>query len=101
MSMELKQAALAAFANAFGAEPTLLAQAPGRVELLGNHTDYNGGLVLAAAINRYTTVVGRATPDRQGRAATADLGKTDAFAIDAIERGEEGSWVRYVRGVVW
>src|SRR5947208_3497110 len=46
-----------AFAAAFGPDPTILARAPGRVELLGNHTDYNGGLVLAAAIDRSTVVV--------------------------------------------
>ena len=47
---------------AFGGEPAVLGRAPGRVELLGNHTDYNGGLVLAAAIDRSTVVVGRPAP---------------------------------------
>ena len=77
--------ALAAFAEAFGGAPTLLARAPGRVELLGNHTDYNGGLVLAAAIDRETVVVGR--PVAEARVRSVDLHQSDTFALDPIEPG--------------
>src|SRR3954447_20151987 len=94
-------AARAAFLDTFGEGPTALAQAPGRVELLGNHTDYNGGLVLAAAIDRYTVVVGRARLGGAARTRSVNVGQDDAFPLDAIERGAEGSWFRYVRGVVW
>ncbi|MHC5544534.1 galactokinase family protein, partial [Singulisphaera rosea] len=55
----IQHLSLESFQAAFGGEPTAYAQAPARVELLGNHTDYNGGLVLAAAIDRVTVVVGR------------------------------------------
>ena len=48
MPMSPAEIALAAFRDSFGIAPTVLARAPGRVELLGNHTDYNGGLVLAS-----------------------------------------------------
>ncbi len=58
MSMRPEDIARAEFIKAFGGEPSALGRAPGRVELLGNHTDYNGGLVLAAAIDRSTVVVG-------------------------------------------
>ncbi len=75
--------------------------APGRVELLGNHTDYNGGLVIAAAIDRDTVVVGRRSPGREARFASANFGEADAFSLDAIERPEQGSWTRYTRGVCW
>ena len=94
-------AARAAFARTFGDEPMAIARAPGRVELLGNHTDYNGGLVLAAAIDRSTVAVGRLRPGRSARVRSADLDRTDTFAIDAIEPDEPGAWVRYVRGVAW
>ena len=57
-SGELEARAIAAFANRFGFQPTALGIAPGRVELLGNHTDYNGGLVMAVAIDRFTVVAG-------------------------------------------
>ncbi|HEU5115347.1 MAG TPA: galactokinase family protein, partial [Isosphaeraceae bacterium] len=47
------------FDETFGARPTHLGLSPARVELLGNHTDYNGGLVTAAAIDRHSVAVGR------------------------------------------
>ena len=56
---ELEARASAAFAEQFGASRASRACAPGRVELLGNHTDYNGGLVMAVAIDRFTVALGR------------------------------------------
>jgi len=106
MSSTPEETALAAFAEAFGVSPSALGRAPGRVELLGNHTDYNGGLVLAAAIDRSTVVVGRPAPDgRLARVCSANFGEVDAFAVDAVGPGEAGAgadtWGRYVRGVTW
>ena len=97
-----EETACAAFAEAFGGEPTFLGRAPGRVELLGNHTDYNGGLVLAAAIDRSTVVVGRPCPGREARVRSANFDSLDRFAIDSIEPGTStDTWGRYVRGVSW
>src|SRR3989442_231467 len=101
MTATLDDSARAAFADAFGAVPTVIARAPGRVELLGNHTDYNGGLVLAAAIDRYTVVAGRPTAGREARVRSANLEQTDTFALDALAPGPPGTWGRYVRGVAW
>jgi galactokinase len=53
-SGELTARATSAFTERFGAPPAFLGCAPGRVELLGNHTDYNGGLVMAVAVDRFT-----------------------------------------------
>src|SRR5207302_1050505 len=100
MSSPLQDSARAAFVESFGGEPTVVARAPGRVELLGNHTDYNGGLVLAAAIDRYTAVAGRSRPERMARVRSSAFG-ADEFPVDAPEPGAPGSWGRYVRGVVW
>ena len=90
-----------AFADAYPGPPTLLGRAPGRVELLGNHTDYNGGLVLAAAIDRETVVVGRPDDNREARVRSANLGRDDFFALSAIVPDEDESWTSYVRGVTW
>ena len=90
-----------AFTAHFGGEPAVAAGAPGRVELLGNHTDYNGGLVMAAAIDRSTVVVGRRTAGRQAKVASVNFGQTDKYPLDAIEPSEAGAWTRYVRGVCW
>jgi galactokinase len=93
--------ARAAFADRFHDEPTAIGWAPGRVELLGNHTDYNGGLVISAAIDRSTIVAGRRVKGREGRFESLNFGQSDAFPIDAIERTEAGVWSRYTRGVCW
>lgn len=97
---ELEPAVGAAFATVFGARPTFLGRAPGRVELLGNHTDYNGGLVMAAAVDRETVVVGRPVAGRTARVHAADFAQTDTFDLDAIEPAAQGHWSNYARGVV-
>ncbi|MFO0952036.1 MAG: galactokinase [Isosphaeraceae bacterium] len=99
----LETAARDAFGGTFGGAPAVVARAPGRVELLGNHTDYNGGLVLAAAIDRFTVVAGRAVEAPRARVRSVQFDQEDDFPVAhyEIERGEPGSWHRYVRGVVW
>src|SRR5207253_36152 len=90
-----------AFTARFQGEPAVMGWAPGRVELLGNHTDYNGGLVMSAAIDRSTVVVGRRTDDRKARFISVNFDQADTFPLDAIERTEAGAWTRYVRSVCW
>jgi galactokinase len=97
----LSEQARSIFADHFGGDAAALGCAPGRVELLGNHTDYNGGLVMASAIDRFTVVAGRRSKDRKARVRSANFGQSDTFSVDAIERTEEGEWTRYVRGVCW
>ena len=80
-----------AFTARFGGEPAVFGCAPGRVELLGNHTDYNGGLVMAAAIDRSTIVLGRRIDGREARFFSVNFDQSDTFPLDAIERTEAGS----------
>ncbi len=93
--------ACSSFQEVFGRAPRSFGRAPARVELLGNHTDYNGGLVMAAAVDRETIVVGERTSGRIARVHAAHFGVIDEFSLDAIERGAPGGWERYVRGVCW
>jgi galactokinase len=72
------------------------ASAPGRVNLIGEHTDYNDGFVLPCAIDRFTVVEAEPRDDRTMHVES--LGETDDFDLDAIERTE--TWRDYVRGVV-
>jgi galactokinase len=97
----LLEQARGAFSDKFGGQPTAMAVAPGRVELLGNHTDYNGGLVVSAAIDRTTVVVGRRATGHEARVYSLHFGQTDAFLVDSPTRGAPGAWARYVRGVCW
>lgn len=98
------QRAQAAFHRHFQAAPTLQVQAPGRVNLIGEHTDYNDGFVLPCAIGFGTVVLARPRTDGRVRVVACDLGEAgDAFVLGApIPRAAAG-WANYVRGVydVW
>ncbi|NNM75902.1 galactokinase [Sphingomonas sp. ID1715] len=86
-----------AFAERFGGEPDLIAQAPGRVNLIGEHTDYNDGFVLPLAIDRGTVVAAR----RAGadvRVYAADFDQEDRFTF--AEPVEGSDWRNYVRGII-
>jgi galactokinase len=93
--------AIQAFTAMSRAEPSFLSRAPARVELLGNHTDYNGGLVLAAAIDRFTAVAGRVRQDHTAQFRSVNFSADDVFDLGAISPGEAGAWGRYIRGVTW
>jgi galactokinase len=80
--------------------PSVSAYAPGRAELLGNHTDYNEGYVLAIAVDRGTTITGEARADRQVEIHSAQMGKTESIALDELWAERVTPWARYVLGVV-
>ncbi|MDB4883371.1 MAG: Galactokinase [Gemmatimonadetes bacterium] len=90
----------ALFVDRFGREPEVIASAPGRVNLIGEHTDYNGGEVLPIAISRRTWVaVGRAegAGPPMLHAASATQSSMGLSALDAPERS--GEWWDYLTGV--
>ena len=90
------------FQAAFGTAASIQVQAPGRVNLIGEHTDYNDGLVLPCAIDYRTVIVARQRDDRLVRVVAADYdGAVDEYSLDApIARLDAPMWANYVRGVV-
>jgi galactokinase len=97
--MDARERAIAKFREAFGAMPESIAIAPGRVNLIGEHTDYNDGFVMPIAIDRVLAVAARRRDDRIVRIVAVDFNETDEFSLDAIEREEKGGWRNYPRGV--
>jgi galactokinase len=91
-----------AFETSFGGAPSQVVQAPGRVNLIGEHTDYNDGFVLPCAIDFQTQVAWRPRSDGQVRLVAADLGGArDAFSVDEpLTPNPQSPWADYVRGVV-
>jgi galactokinase len=77
-----------------------MAHAPGRVELLGNHTDYNDGVVLSAAIDRGVTVHGSARPDGRVVLTSLAMEKRVDVPVTGFEKQVEESWANYALGVV-
>jgi galactokinase len=74
-------------------------RAPGRVNLIGEHTDYNGGFVLPLAIDRETAVAAAPREDRVVRAHSLNRGETVRFDLDAPGEPRRGNWLDYVEGV--
>ena len=91
-----------AFERQFTRPPKLITEAPGRVNLIGEHTDYNGGFVLPAAIDRTVAVALAHRDDDVIRAYSLDYDQCDEFQAGRVRRfaGSRG-WRDYLRGVVW
>jgi galactokinase len=99
------------FARAFGTGATpSVAVAPGRVNLIGEHTDYNDGFVLPMAIDRHLAIAFAPRRDRVLRVVTSEFGEMRELSLDVLERrsatapakhSPRGGWFGYVAGVAW
>ncbi|SJL82966.1 galactokinase [Vibrio palustris] len=99
---EPKYTVLDTFQRIFQRQPQALIHAPGRVNLIGEHTDYNDGFVLPCAIDYHTVVAASPRDDRKVRVIACDYDdQLDEFDLDEpIEFIENKLWANYVRGVV-
>ena len=89
---------LTEFQKLYGGKPRLF-RAPGRVNLIGEHTDYNGGFVLPMAIEYTTTVAAAARDDRKIFVRSVNLDEAGEIDLGAPARKRRGSWLDYVEGV--
>ena len=87
------------FKKIFGAPPEVVVRAPGRVNLIGEHTDYNDGFVLPAAIDRFIEFAGRRRADRTIHLHSTDFQDSAEFSLDSIAKDSEHRWSNYLRGV--
>src|SRR6478735_11702978 len=98
---ELIEATRALFRETYGGDAAVVAQAPGRVNLIGEHTDYNRGLVLPVALAHATYAAVAARDDAVVRIVSGDDGDPWTGRIDDIGPGAVDGWAAYVGGVLW
>lgn len=89
---------MAKFEEKYGCKPAAVAYAPGRIEVLGNHTDYNEGFVFSAAIDKGTFFAVAPTADTTCSLTAADLMETATFDITSVAPAKEMTWQNYVTG---
>jgi galactokinase len=91
------------FQKQFGYDPSHMAQAPGRVNLIGDHTDYNQGLVLPAAIDRQVVILARPKTGLKEKTCTVyslDYQASDSFSLGSVQATDSDTWKNYFRGLV-
>lgn len=98
--MDTREATVRAYVERFGEHPSLLVRAPGRVNLIGEHTDYNDGFVMPMAINRAVWIASRPRDDNKISLYSLDFDETISFDINDLEKGEHSA-TEYIKGVAW
>ncbi len=98
--MSMRDKVTHAFEASFDRLPLILVRAPGRVNLIGEHTDYNDGFVLPLAIDRAAWIALQPRTDHRVLVHALDFGESDDFDLDDLTQ-KPGSWANYVRGVAW
>lgn len=89
-----------AFSEQFGRDAEQVVRSPGRVNLIGEHTDYNDGFVLPMAIDRAVWLAAAGRDDRRVRVHSLDRHETAEFSLGDLRR-ENAGWIEYFKGVAW
>jgi galactokinase len=89
-----------AFRARFGREPEIVVRAPGRVNLMGEHTDYNDGYVLPVALDRAAWIAAAPIAEREARVYALDMESGVTFSLEKVPPSD-GRWADYPRGVAW
>lgn len=94
------QHAIESFQKTFGRAPVTTVIAPGRVELLGNHTDYNQGLIMALAIDKTIAMAAAPRADNRIEVVSTAFPEVARFSLDRIEQDPAVPWANYVKGLL-
>jgi len=94
----VREAVAALFQETFARPPSVITRAPGRINLIGDHTDYNDGFVLPMALNRGVWIAASGRTDREVRVISSELGP-GRFDLDDLSRQE--TFMDYLSGVAW
>ncbi|PJF25096.1 MAG: galactokinase, partial [Phototrophicales bacterium] len=98
--MNLRQRLTQEFAARFGDAPALVVRAPGRVNLIGEHTDYNDGFVLPLAIQHAVWIALRPRSDDAVALVSIDFADSAEFSLSELVK-RDSLWAEYVKGVAW
>ncbi len=98
--MDIQNNVIATFHKYFSQAPNFCVLSPGRVNLIGEHTDYNDGYVLPMAIDRFIWIAARANGGRSVRVYSLDFDESVEFDLDSFEKGEF-AWKEYIKAVAW
>jgi galactokinase len=99
-SEQLRSTVVRAFEERFGEPPSFVARAPGRVNLIGEHTDYNEGFVLPMAIDRAVWIALRPRTDRKVAVYSLDFQEEGGFDICHLASSGNG-WIEYLQAMAW
>ena len=88
------------FKKHFGHASTHVVRAPGRLEMLGNHTDYNDGLVMSVAVDKSITIASSPRTDGKIELVSSAFPKSEVFWVNEIQQNPAAPWANYVKGVL-
>src|SRR5690349_8035235 len=88
------------FKKLFNRTPAHVVRAPGRLELLGNHTDYNEGLVLSLAIDKYIELAVTPRTDGKIELISTSFAEPEIFWVDKLSKNPAAPWADYIKGVL-
>jgi len=88
------------FKKHFGYTPTHVVKAPGRLEVLGNHTDYNEGLVMSAAVDRYIFIASSPRTDGRIELVSSAFSGPEKFWMSDLKPDPAAPWANYIKGVL-
>src|SRR5207302_513958 len=90
----------ALFRRHFNSTATHLVRAPGRLELLGNHTDYNRGLVMSLAVDKYVHIASSPRSDGKIEIVSGAFPERESFWANDLKKNPDASWANYIKGVL-
>ena len=97
----MKDALVRSFRQKFGSPPDVFASAPGRINLIGEHTDYNLGYVLPSAIHLHVAFLVSKRTDEVVRIWADNFGQEKTFSLQKDLEAKQGGWIDYVKGIFW
>jgi galactokinase len=88
------------FKKHFNHTPSYVVAAPGRLEVLGNHTDYNQGLVMAVAVDKYVSIASSPRPDGRVELISSAFPGSETFSVGDLKSNPAARWADYLKGVL-